>query len=353
MTNDKKLTLRFSKYILNFKKPSGTSRGVMTEKETYFLVLTDEKTNVQGWGECGLLRGLSFDDRPGYEEKLQWLVEHINDDRDKLMSQLAEWPSIKMGLEMAFLDFDNGGKHIYFDSHFTKGKKPISINGLIWMGSKDDMLSQIEQKINDGFSCIKMKIGAINFKEELECLKFIRDHYDSNKIELRVDANGAFDPDDADYKLEDLAQYDIHSIEQPIRPQQWDEMAELCRYSPIPIALDEELIGIFESDLKKSLLDIIQPHYIILKPSLIGGFESASEYVKLAEKRNIGWWATSALESNIGLNAIAQWTATTRNKMPQGLGTGSLYTNNLDGPTYVENGSLHYDTNFEFQTFLP
>jgi len=330
----------YQKYILQFKQASGTSRGIMTEKETWFLIL--EANGKKGIGECGLLRGLSIDDRPDYETKLQWVCEHIELGKDLLWENLREFPSIQFGIEMAFLSLESENPFLLFPSEFTKGEKNIAINGLVWMGNPDFMKQQIEEKLADGFHCIKLKIGAISFEKELELLAGIRANYSPNQIEIRVDANGAFDSKDALFKLNQLAGFKLHSIEQPIAKNQHDRMLELCKLTPIPIALDEELIGVFSFEEKEALLQKIQPQYIILKPSFIGGFKGAQEWIALAEKYGIGWWITSALESNIGLNAIAQWTFLQNNPMPQGLGTGGLYVNNFDCPLEVAAGELRY-----------
>ena len=328
----------YKKYILNFKNPSGTSRGVLRTKETWYIIL--EENGKIGIGETGLFRGLSFDDVPNYEEKLNWACNNIEIGLEALLDQLDDFPSIQFGLEQAFLSFENSNPFTFFPSKFSEGTDAININGLIWMGDKQFMKDQITDKIEQGFSCIKMKIGAIDFETELELLKAIRKDFSASDIELRVDANGAFRSDEAFTKLERLAELDLHSIEQPIRQGQIEEMAELCRKTPLPIALDEELIGITSSNKKKELLEQIHPQYIILKPSLIGGFEGSREWINLAKQYDCGWWITSALESNIGLNAIAQFTYITQNKMPQGLGTGGLFTNNLNSPLVVENGCL-------------
>lgn len=329
---------RYKKYILNFKRPSGTSRGVLTEKETWFLKL--EENGKVGYGECGILRGLSIDDRSDYQEKLKWLCTHINTDKNELLSKLIEFPSIQFGLETALQSLKSKNPFILFPSDFTKGKQKIPINGLIWMGDKTFMKDQIDQKIAEGFSCIKIKIGAIDFNKELALIDFIRKEFPADKIEIRVDANGGFSPKEAIVKLKALNQYNLHSIEQPIKQGQLEEMNRLCRTTPLPIALDEELIGVFSFDQKRKLLKTISPQYIILKPSLIGGFSGTQQWIKLAQENNIGWWITSALESNIGLNAIAQWTAKKNIIMPQGLGTGSLYTNNLDSPLVVKGENI-------------
>lgn len=332
--------------MLNFKRPSGTSRGILTVKETWFLLLED--IGKIGVGECGLLRGLSIDDRPDYEEKLQWVCQNIHLGKDKLWDELIEFPSIQFGLEMAFLSLQAINPFELFPSEFTKGNDAITINGLVWMGDEAFMKQQIEEKLATGFTCIKLKIGAIDFQQELELLAFIRKHFDADTIEIRVDANGAFSPDEALEKLQLLSQYQLHSIEQPIKAGQFEAMQQLCIQTPFPIALDEELIGVFTYEDKVKLLDTIQSQYIILKPSFIGGIKGSLEWIEIAEKRNIGWWITSALESNVGLNAIAQFTYTLNNSMPQGLGTGGLYTNNFDCPLEIQNGKLVYNTDLNW-----
>ncbi|MEO2051225.1 MAG: o-succinylbenzoate synthase [Allomuricauda sp.] len=340
----------YKKYILDFKVPSGTSRGVLTQKETWFLVLRDN--DRFGIGECGILRGLSVDDVPDYEEKLRWVCQNIQLGKEQLLEKLAAFPSIQFGLEQAFLSLHSQDPFELFPSNFTQKEAPIAINGLIWMGSEAFMLSQLEQKLQEGFRCIKMKIGAIDFETEIGILKSIRNNFSPEEIELRVDANGAFTPGDAMDKLNQLAKFQLHSIEQPIKPKQWDAMAKLCEDTPLPIALDEELIGVFDVTDKEKMLQIIRPQYIILKPSLVGGFHGSETWIALAEKQGIGWWVTSALESNIGLNAIAQWTYTLKPTMPQGLGTGSLYTNNIESPLVVKRGEIYYDLKKSWNTNL-
>ena len=328
-------------YILNFKRPSGTSRGVMTEKETWFIVL--EKDGKKGIGECGILRGLSIDDRPDYEEKLQWTCANIHLGKDQLWEALLEFPSIQFGVEMAFQSLVSVTPFLLFPSAFTEGSKSMVINGLVWMGEEAFMKQQIEEKLAEGFRCIKLKIGAIDFDQELQLLRFIRQYFTPEQVEIRVDANGAFDSNLALNKLTQLSEFKLHSIEQPIQKNNTDSMAELCKITPFPIALDEELIGVFTVAEKEDLLVKIKPQYIILKPSFVGGFRGTQEWISLAEKHKIGWWITSALESNIGLNAIAQWTYLQGNLMPQGLGTGGLYTNNFDCPLTVFDGQLWYE----------
>lgn len=340
----------YKKYILDFKRPSGTSRGVLTQKETWFLIL--EKDGKQGIGECGILRGLSADDRPDYEERLKWVCENINLGKEKLWEALLEFPSIQFGVEMAFLSLQSSNPFLLFPSNFTSGSDSIPINGLIWMGDEDFMKQQIDDKIAQGFHCIKMKIGAIEFEREFKLLQFIRKHFAADQIEIRVDANGAFSPEEANEKLNRLSQLEIHSIEQPIAKGQIAAIQQLCNITSLPIALDEELIGVFSLSEKESLLQSIRPQYIILKPSFIGGIRGTDEWIELAEKNNIGWWITSALESNVGLNAIAQYTFTKNNTIPQGLGTGGLYTNNFESPLTVNHGVLHYDSTKKWEVDL-
>ena len=330
----------YHKYILDFKRPSGTSRGVLTHKETWFVVL--EKDGKKGIGECGILRGLSIDDRDDYEAKLQWTCENIHLGENQLWDALIEFPSIQFGVEMAFLSLASATPFLLFPSAFTSNEKSIAINGLVWMGEPGYMKEQIQHKLAEGFHCIKLKIGAIDFDKEIALLQFIRDNFSPEEIEIRVDANGAFDSNNALVKLIQLSGFKLHSIEQPIQKNQTDSMADLCKLTPLPIALDEELIGVFHYEDKEALLLKIKPQYIILKPSFVGGFKGANEWISLAEKHGIGWWITSALESNIGLNAIAQWTFLKQNSMPQGLGTGALYTNNFDCPLTVSQGQLWY-----------
>lgn len=340
----------YRQYNLHFKKPSGTSRGVLTVKETWFIVL--ENNGKKGIGECGFLRGLSCDDRPDYEEKLQWTCQNISLGKEALWEALIEFPSIQFGVEMAFQSVASEQPFLLFPSAFTEGQKNIAINGLVWMGEEQFMKQQIEEKLTQGFRCIKLKIGAIDFQKELDLLHFIRKNFDEKIIEIRVDANGAFSQSEALDKLHQLAGYKLHSIEQPIAKNHTDSMAELCEITPIPIALDEELIGVFSMAEKEQLLQKIKPQFIILKPSFIGGFRGTSEWISVAEKYQIGWWITSALESNIGLNAIAQWTYLQHNLMPQGLGTGGLFTNNFDSPLDVSNGQLVYKKELEWKCDL-
>ena len=336
----------YHKYILDFKQPSGTSRGVLTHKETWFIII--ESNQKKGVGECGILRGLSCDDRPDYEEKLAWTCANIHLGVDQLWEALIEFPSIQFGVEMAFQSLASENPFLLFPSAFTNGEKSIPINGLIWMGNEAFMKQQIEVKLAEGFHCLKLKIGAIDFDEELKLLGYIRQNFTPEDVEIRVDANGAFNKSEALNKLNQLSGFKLHSIEQPIQKNNTDSMSELCKSTPIPIALDEELIGVFSLEDKEQLLLKIMPQYIILKPSFVGGFRGTNEWILLAEKYNIKWWITSALESNIGLNAIAQWTFLKENLMPQGLGTGALYINNFDCQLEVSKGQLWFNNVKEF-----
>ena len=337
------MTATYQKHLLHFKHASGTSRGILKTKETWFIKL--EHHEKHGVGECGLFRGLSVDDRSDYEEKLKWTCNNIQLGLDVLIEALIEFPSIQFGLEMAFKSLESEDEFALFPSAFVTGEASIPINGLVWMGTEAFMKQQIKEKIEAGFSCIKMKIGAIDFQTEINLLKSIRKEYSAKDIELRVDANGAFSASDALEKLKILSELDLHSIEQPIKPNQFEAMKKLCEETPLPIALDEELIGVFSVMKKKELLQMINPQYIILKPSLIGGFVGSNAWIDIAERQHIGWWITSALESNVGLNAIAQYTYTLQNEKPQGLGTGGLFTNNFESPLQVKNGTLQYNKN--------
>ncbi len=344
----------YLKYTLHFRFEAGTSRGTLTEKTSYVIRLfDDEDLTCIGYGECGPLKGLSYDDRSDFEERLCHYCEEFTELDLQLFSwnvpivlnQLIspEFPSILFGFETAMLDFLAGGQRLILPSDFTNNQRSLPINGLIWMGSPAFMRQQIEEKLQSGYTTLKLKIGAVDFEQECDLLAMIRERYTAEQIGLRVDANGAFRPDEAMAKLERLANFDLHSIEQPIRAGQPDLMADLCRHSPLPIALDEELIGQMEYVHKFRLLKKIQPQFIILKPTLLGGLRHCDEWIELAGRLNIGWWITSALESNIGLNAIAQYTAQFKNLLPQGLGTGQLYHNNVDSPLVIEHGQLRYD----------
>ena len=330
----------YKRHLLQFIKPGGTSRGVLNQKETWFLILNNGDRS--GIGECAVFRGLSADDLPDYEERLQWVCTHIERGIEFLLGELESYPSIQFGLEQAFKSLEAEDPFLLFPSAFTRSEAPIPINGLIWMGNRASMEEQLRQKLAEGFNCLKLKIGAIDFDTELEILRRIREKYSRKEIELRVDANGAFTAEDAFRKLEQLSQFDIHSIEQPVKPGQYELMKELCEAALVDIALDEELIGVFSETKKRELLQMIQPRYVILKPSLVGGYRGSEEWITLARQLGVDWWVTSALESNIGLNAIAQWTFTLNNPMPQGLGTGQLFSNNVGSPLEVDKGKLWY-----------
>lgn len=337
---------------LHFKQPAGTSRGVYTTRKVWYIVLKDDAYPMHyGVGECAPLPALSCDDVPEYEDILKETCRRLEENECIDTEYLQNYPSILFGCETALRHYQANSLQLW-QTTFSQGKEGIPINGLIWMGNFEEMYQRIEEKMKAGFRCIKLKIGAIDFEKELELLRHIRQHFTPEQIELRVDANGAFSPDEALEKLKRLSEYQLHSIEQPIRAGQWEEMARLCECTPFPIALDEELIGINKRDEKIRLLETIRPQYIILKPSLHGGIGGSEEWIELAAKRGIGSWVTSALESNIGLNAIAQWTATLMPTLPQGLGTGMLFTDNIDYPLHIEGDCLWFDPNMQEPDFL-
>ena len=343
-------------YTLNFKQPAGTSRGIYTVRKVWYVEVRDGE-RLLGIGECAPLPKLSRDDIVDYEDVLRSFAQNFEDEintqntifslSNDLKEEMRPYPSMLFGFESAVMQMNAGGSTALSSTAFARGEKGITINGLIWMGTFDEMRHRIEEKMRLGFRCIKLKIGAIDFDNELSLIRMIRENFSAEQIEIRVDANGAFD-DDAMLKLQLLAENHLHSIEQPIRAGQWQKMAGLCAATPLPIALDEELIGINTLSKKIELLDTVRPQYIILKPSLHGGFCGAEEWIRLAEERGIGWWATSALESNVGLNAIAHWCAglqearSDKTPMPQGLGTGMLFTNNIDYPLHIEGDRLFY-----------
>lgn len=339
------LKATYKKKVFHFGFDARTSRGRMKDKTSWFIKLWDSKQpDMVGWGECGPLPGLSVDDRPDFESVLDSCLAHVSaiqypEDIVKIVP--AGFPSIRFGLETALLDLRHGGVRKIYNNSFFSGT-PIPINGLVWMGDLDSMLQQVSLKIAQGFRCIKLKVGGLNFEKECDILQYIRSKYFREGITIRLDANGAFKPEEAMYKLNTLARYNVHSIEQPVKPG-LAMMEELCRSSSIPIALDEELIGVALKADKIKLLDRIKPQFIILKPSLHGGLLSCAEWIALAEERNIGWWITSALESNIGLNAICQFTANYTITMPQGLGTGQIYEDNIPSPLTVSEGTISYD----------
>lgn len=341
--------MTFQSYSLNFIIPGGTSRGILTQKETFLIRSAIKGSEAPFYGECGIFRGLSADDRIDYEEKLNWACQNIDLEPEVLYEELREFPSIQFGIEQIFkakeqcIDSKSPDDFspILFPSEFTNGNEGIPINGLIWMGREDFMRSQIREKLNQNFRCIKLKIG-VDWEMEHQILKNLRNEFPEKDLELRVDANGGFSFEQAKTVLQQLADLKIHSIEQPVRQNNIEQMAELCKNTPTPIALDEELIGIFYPEEKKKLLRDVKPQYIILKPSLIGGWRGSEEWIESANELGIGWWITSALESNIGLNAIAQWTYTLKNQMPQGLGTGGLFTNNFDSRLKVIGDKLYF-----------
>ena len=329
----------FKKYTLHFKQASGTSRGVYTTRDSWFIFLNDGTHT--GIGECAPLPDLSVDDLKKMSTKLLQVCEEIGY-FIQFAEELRTWPSIRFGLETALLDLKNGGQQKLFPSAFTLGEQGIPINGLIWMGAPEFMKQQVRAKLDAGFRCIKMKIGALDFETEFSLLKAIREEFSPEEITLRVDANCAYSYQTALENLKRLSDLHIHSIEQPIATGRWNEMAELCSKSPVPIGLDEELIGISSRNEMQKLLETIHPAYLILKPSLLGGFAGCEKWIEQAGKYGTGWWITSALESNIGLNAIAQWTFQLNAKGEQGLGTGQLFTNNFDSPLEIAGEQLWY-----------
>ncbi len=334
------LKATFKKHNLIFKRASGTSRGILRQKETWFIIL--EQMGRVGIGECGMFRGLSMDDRPSFESKLKWTCENIGLGEAILLEELKNFPAIQTGLETAFRSLAAKDPFQVFPSDFSQGNASIPINGLVWMGDEKFMREQITEKIASGFNCIKMKIGAIEFDKELQLIREVRKRFSASEIEIRVDANGAFSPSEALEKLKRLSDLQLHSIEQPIKQGQWQEMASLCEKSPLAVALDEELIGLVHSEDRQKLMETIRPQYIILKPTLVGGFSGSDNWISISSKYNCGWWITSALESNVGLNAISQFTFTKNSKLPQGLGTGGLFTNNIPSPLRVKEGALYY-----------
>ena len=351
--------IEISERTLHFKQPAGTSRGVYTTRHSYYLTLTsDEMPGIEGVGECATLPDLSCDAKPEYAVILRQVCQMVEQMGRIPYDMIRAYPSITFGLETAFASFFDAAKKQgvnisvpagmenlvnLFDSPFGRGEEGITINGLVWMGTYEEMLARLEEKLQAGFHCVKLKIGAIDFFKELDLIKRIRDVYTKEQVELRVDANGGFLPENAMSQLEALAKYDIHSIEQPIKQHQWPKMAQLCRETPLPIALDEELIGVNVRSMKQALLDTVRPQYIILKPSLHGGIYGCNEWIQLANQRGIGSWITSALESNIGLHAIAHYAAKVYGpnvQMPQGLGTGQLFTDNIPMPLEIRGDQL-------------
>lgn len=334
--------------VFQFNFKARTSRGLMKDKTSWFIRVWESQTpEIAGWGECGPLPGLSMDHKPDYEATLDSVIRNFNSREINNASAAASldfipggYPSIRFGFEMALADLVHGGKRVVFDTSFVIGK-PIPINGLVWMGDMDFMMGQVNIKIGDGFRCIKLKVGGLDFERECDVLHYIRKRYYREDITLRLDANGAFKLDDAMYKLEQLARFNVHSIEQPIKVSQ-SEMTELCRKSPIPIALDEELIGKESLEEKERLLETIRPAFIVLKP-MFHGFEGCRQWISIANKLGIGWWITSALESTLGLSAICQFTSAYDPEIPQGLGTGTIYENNFESPLEVKNGQIFHN----------
>ncbi len=326
-----------------FERPAVTSRGILQKKDVFFLILYDSNNpEIVGIGECSVFPGLSMDDVDGFEKKLNHIVEKINVGKFNFKIPLHNWPSINFALEIALKDLENGGSKILYPSSFTQGKNAIPINGLIWMGNKKELNQQIKEKLRKGFRCLKIKIGAIDFNDEYEILSYLRNKFRKEDLEIRLDANGAFSPKEAPDIINLLAELEIHSIEQPIMPAQLEEMAIICEKSPIPVALDEELIGKYPIENKLQLLKIIKPQYIVLKPGMLGGIKACEEWIKLANEMDIGWWITSSLETNIGLNAIAQWTYTLFSPMHHGLSTGALFKNNIHSPLALTKEKLYY-----------
>ncbi len=332
----------FKKYNLHFKQPAGTSRGWLRDKETYFLIAEAEGQNA--YGECNLFKGLSVDDRDGYEDKLKEVCERLPREGENILSSLQDWPSIAFGVESILFDIKNGCRQIIFPEVFSNNTFSVPTNGLIWMGNQEEMMQRVDEKLRAGYQCIKLKIGGINFEDEVAILRYIRSKAGSDKVSLRLDANGAFTPEEALSKISVLSQFDIQYIEQPIRAGQWNTMAEIVKQSAIPIALDEELIGFHSSEERARLIRTIAPKVLILKPALLGGFAACDEWKELLKVVPEAYCiVTSALESNIGLNAIAQYTAKSKPIFAQGLGTGQLYTNNIPAPYDLNAAGLHFN----------
>ena len=332
-----------------FQRPATTSRGTFLSKKVHFILLyhTDDPS-AAGIGECSLLPGLSFDNVKGFKDKLNQTIDRINRGDYLTDPEMSDWPSINFALETAWKDLRTMGSKILYPSDFTEGKDGIDINGLIWMDNKEEMMRQIRQKLAEGFTCLKMKIGALDFEEELEILRTIRSNCSASDLEIRLDANGAFRSSQALDILKMLADFNLHSVEQPIAPGHPDALARLCELSPVPIALDEELIGKQILTQKRKILDSIKPQYVVLKPGLLGGISACKDWIGLADERNIGWWITSSLETNIGLNAIAQWTYTLKKPVYHGLSTGSLFINNITSPLYHSGEKLYYDPDLKW-----
>jgi o-succinylbenzoate synthase len=339
------LRLALTPYTLHFAKPAATSRGALTRRDLLLLRAWDtDAPGIVGWGECGPLPGLSRDDRPTFDEEAAEICGVINAGYIPTPADLAHLPSFAFGLDMALRDLAAGGRRTLWDTPFARGEAGLPTHGLIWMDAPEGLLRQIEAKIAAGFRVIKMKVGALPLAQELELLRTLRSAYGPNRIELRLDANGAFDPSAAPAALEQFAQFDVAFLEQPLPSGRWAETAALCRHSPIPLALDEELIAVADADTRSRLLDAIEPQHLILKPALLGGFAAADAWIAAAVARGIQWWANSLLESNLGLNAICQWTAATQSGVPRvhGLGTGTLFTNNFPAPIRLVGSALMY-----------
>lgn len=335
------LHYKIKEHILQFKRPAKTSRNVFKERKIWLIELSDPMTGKTGIGEAAPLSLLSIDDVEDYASILEKYVQLLAEGKTLQELELLKFPSIHFGLETALLSLRSENNKL-FDTPFTNGRQKIPINGLVWMSDLDQMYTEALQKIDAGFNCIKFKVGAHDFDSECRLIEKIRRQYNAFKLEIRLDANGAFIADEAEEQLRELKRFEIHSIEQPIATDQWDEMAKLCHKPLIHIALDEELIGRAPAIEGSNMLGQIQPQYIILKPNLIGGLRAADEWIKLAGELGIGWWATSALESNVGLNAIAQWVSTYDTELHQGLGTGSLYENNLETNLRLDSGFMEY-----------
>jgi o-succinylbenzoate synthase len=340
--------IKFIKYKLNFFQPARTSRDTLYERKVYYLILEDKEKGIRGIGECAPLSGLGVEDFDSTEKKIKEIEKSPSIEADLAYS----FPALNFAFETALTDLENQGKRILYASDWTKGNSAIPINGLVWISSVEEMKRQIKQKVREGYSCIKIKTGAHDFRSELSLIRWIRHEY-PKELEIRLDANAAYRPHEVREKLKYFSDYHIHSIEQPIAKGLLDEMAALCEEKIIPVALDEELIGIYSPEEKKMLLENIQPQYIILKPTLLGGFKACEEWMDIAAKNKCGWWITSALESNIALNAIAQWTYQLGVSIPQGLGTGQLFTNNIRAPLFIKNGALSYDpdTSWDIKIF--
>ena len=344
------LHYELTKRVFHFRRPAGTSRGVYLTRTSWFVRLTCDSSQGgkmgDGVGECAPLPDLSCDSMPDdeYERTLRAMCERYVETGEIPYEALRPYPSMLFGLETAHAQmlglppFDRA-------TPFSRGEEGIPINGLVWMGTFEEMYARVVEKLDAGFHCVKLKIGAIDWSRELQLIRFVRERFSRDEVELRLDANGGFTTDVALQRLEELAKYDIHSIEQPIAVRQWSALRELCDARLVPIALDEELIGVNDVAEKARLLDAIRPQYIILKPSLHGGMRGCIEWISLARERGIGSWMTSALESNVGLRAISLFAAQmydnrgerreergesiVHSPMPQGLGTGQLFTDNI------------------------